>query len=258
MGIEPLLMESGGLWGAPLRVFEDLPSTNTWLLEQGERCRHGEIVRARRQSAGRGRSGRQWFGGAGLTFSAAFQCSECVPAPEYQGAVAALALAFWIERQGFEPALKWPNDVLVDGRKLAGILGEVRSDAPDIMVVGIGCNINEQSGDFSANGLAGMAVSPSMLSGRIYDLEAVLAEILSVWQATIDMVAHGGLAALAGEWRARDLLAGRFLRADVGGHPLEGWSAGVDDELALRIRDEKGVEHLLRSGEVVHVGGAFF
>ncbi len=246
-----------GLCGAPLRVFEELTSTNAWLLERANACEHGETVRALCQTAGRGRGGRRWHcggAGAGLAFSVALRRARCGLEPEYQGAVAALVLARYLESHGLSAELKWPNDVLLDQRKIAGILGESTSDAPEIVVVGVGCNINHAANDFAVAGLAGTAVSMSMVTERCYDANQVFHDILLAWQHALDEMKRRGLSALAAEWRRRDALAGRRITFESGGEFYRGLALGVDDCLALRVRDDQGVEHLLRSGEIAHIG----
>ncbi len=245
-----------GLWNAPLHVVDELPSTNTWLLDQGHGCEHGETVLARCQTAGRGRSGRTWCSapGAGLTFSVALRRSRCSLEPEYQGAVAALALARYLERQAFVPHLKWPNDVWVDDLKIAGILSESRSDSPDLIVVGMGLNVNQTAGDFAECGLASTAVSMAMRKGHPFQVDIVFMDVLRSWQSLADEIRRQGLPVLTGGWRDRDALRGRPLIADVGGRPLRGLALGVDAQLGLLVRDKQGVMHTLRSGEVVHIG----
>ncbi len=252
----PRLMPAGGFGGAPLWIFEEVSSTNAWLLERGESCAHGETARALRQSAGRGRHGRSWVTspGAGLAFSVVLRPSHCPIPPACQGAVAALALAICFEAYGLTPRLKWPNDVLLAGRKLAGILGESSSDAPDVIVVGVGCNLNEQAEDFSAAGLAETAISLALAAGRSYDPDAVFNDILRTWRTVVERVAREGTVRLAREWQRRDALAGRQLTVDLGGQTLSGLALGVDADLGLRLRDDAGVERSLRSGEVLKIG----
>ncbi len=252
-------ISDGGLWKAPLHVFERLPSTNTRLLEHGNACVHGETLRALSQSEGRGRNGRSWFSlsAKSLTFSTAFRRADCALGPEYQGTVAALALARFMERNDVIPRLKWPNDVLVNDLKIAGILAESRSDAPDVVVVGIGCNINQTSADFVAVELERTAVSLAMLTGRHHDLDMVFNDILTIWQRTADEMNRAGLSALATEWQRRDALRGRKIIADIGGRPIRGMALGVNDQLELAIRDDNGATHALRSGEVTHIGPLF-
>jgi BirA family biotin operon repressor/biotin-[acetyl-CoA-carboxylase] ligase len=130
-------------WGQRLHSFEELDSTNEQALKLGrEGAGHGSVVVAERQLAGRGRRGAAWLSGegSGLAFTVLLR-------PQMERAlwprlslVAGVAVARSIERVGLSPEIKWPNDVLVAGRKVCGILVEAEGD---FVVVGIGLNVGK-------------------------------------------------------------------------------------------------------------------
>jgi BirA family transcriptional regulator, biotin operon repressor / biotin---[acetyl-CoA-carboxylase] ligase len=141
-------------WAVPeLHVLAETGSTNDdarALAESG--CPSGSIVIAQRQTAGRGRRGRQWFGTAGqsLHFSivvrapaGGFRCLSAAPVR-----VGLLVLRALAECTGLEPRLKWPNDLLLNGQKTGGILCESVLGGQPFLVVGIGINVGQSRPDF--------------------------------------------------------------------------------------------------------------
>jgi BirA family transcriptional regulator, biotin operon repressor / biotin---[acetyl-CoA-carboxylase] ligase len=135
---------------------------------------------------------------------------------------------------GLAARVKWPNDVLVDGRKLAGVLVEGRPQE-GWAVLGIGINLD-------ASGLPGDVAGRAGALGRPGEAEAVLAELLAALERRLAEPAAGALDAL----RARDALLGARVRWTGG----EGTGAGIDDAGRLRVRDAAGVERALDAGEV--------
>jgi BirA family biotin operon repressor/biotin-[acetyl-CoA-carboxylase] ligase len=195
---------------------------------------HGTLVTAGAQTAGRGRQGRSWSAPPGR----ALLCSLLLRRyDELLPLRAGLAVA---DLAGPEARVKWPNDVLLDGRKLAGVLVEARPH-DGWAVLGMGVNV---------------AVEPAALPPELRDraatlgrppaaLEATLDELLGHLERRLAEPAAGCLAAL----RARDALLGRPLRWDGG----EGTGAGIDDTGALLVRLPDGSMRTLDSGEV-HLG----
>jgi BirA family biotin operon repressor/biotin-[acetyl-CoA-carboxylase] ligase len=157
---------------------------------------------------------------------------------------AGVALASAVEHvAGIVPALKWPNDVVVDDRKLAGVLAEADGDA---LVVGAGCNVNWDS--FPAE-LVGTATACNLEAGRLVDRDALL-------DAFLDAL-DGALASGDGVTDAyRRLLTtlGRAVRVEhVGGEVLVGTAVGLTDAGALVVRDDAGVDHTVTAADVHHL-----
>jgi BirA family biotin operon repressor/biotin-[acetyl-CoA-carboxylase] ligase len=189
---------------------------------------HLALVTAREQTAGRGREGRTWAGSPGdsLLMSLVLRRYDALLPLRAGLAVAGLA--------GPEARVKWPNDVLVEGRKVAGILVEARPQ-DGWAVLGIGVNVRASSGLPEELDAASL--------GRD-DVEETLAELLDRLHERLDQPAHDAIADL----RERDALLGRTVRWAAG----EGTGAGITDEGGLRVRTAAGDEVVL-AGEV-HLG----
>lgn len=215
------------------------------------------VLVADRQTAGRGRRGRQWLSweGASLTFSLLWRFAPGTPAPAGLSLAAGLALARALEQLGVEGVqLKWPNDVLVHGDKLAGILVELlpMRGRPPAAVIGIGLNLRlpadaaipEQAGVADLAGALGGA-----LAGEPPSRPALLAAILGEFHRLFETYAAAGFPALRGAWEQRNAFADLPVAIRGESATLYGTCAGVDDDGALLLRTVDGVQRVL-AGDV--------
>jgi BirA family biotin operon repressor/biotin-[acetyl-CoA-carboxylase] ligase len=192
---------------------------------------HGTLVTATAQTAGRGRQGRTWAAPPGR----ALLMSLVLRAPDRMlPLAAAVAVA---EAAGERAAIKWPNDVLLDGRKVAGILAEARPQE-GWAVLGIGLNVAVGLEDLPAE-LQGTAAT---LGLEPRDVDPVLARLLRAleWALALDTLG------LLDAWRARDALRGR----DVAWAAGTGRAAGIDGDGRLVVELPDGGRTALEAGEV--------
>lgn len=235
-----------------LRLVEETGSTNADLasaLRAGEVVPEGEWLVARRQSAGRGRQGREWFDGAGnFMGSCAVRLSNGTPPPASLSFVAALAVRDACAEMlgsGDLLALKWPNDVLLDGGKVSGILLEmVRGH----VIVGVGVNLARapQLPDRKTAALSDFG-NPPDLESFAASLARHFATRLADWHtlglgATLQAFLNGSIHA-----------AGSPLTVhDAEGIKLSGSFAGLEEtDGALRLRLADGQERVIRAGDLV-------
>jgi BirA family biotin operon repressor/biotin-[acetyl-CoA-carboxylase] ligase len=241
-----------GLPGMEARVVERCTSTNDLLLKE----RIGEtpvLLAAEEQTAGRGRRGRRWHSvpGAGITFSLARRVRR--PARELPALslVAGVAAARALHALGVGAAqLKWPNDLVVDGAKLGGILVETRGAGH--AVIGIGLNYRRTPG-LEARVRRRLAFieeqAPVSRSRVIRAVGTALLEALERFDAQ-------GLDALRADWEAMDAHAGQRLRVRLSdGRTLSGVAAGLGQDGALRIHTKRGLR-TIASGRVVSARAA--
>jgi BirA family biotin operon repressor/biotin-[acetyl-CoA-carboxylase] ligase len=195
---------------------------------------HGTLVTADVQSAGRGRQGRAWTAPAGRALLASLLLRDPPPLLSLAAAVAVARAC------GPGAQIKWPNDVLVDGRKVAGILVEARPQH-GWAVLGVGINVAVQVEDLPAE-LRGRAGTLGRSPG---DREAVLTDLLAALE---DVLALPGGAVLE-RWREQDALLGREVRWRDG----RGEAAGIDEAGRLLVVGPDGRRTALDAGEV-HLG----
>lgn len=237
--------------GVETRVVERCASTNAMLLT--ERLAHPVLLAANVQSAGRGRRGRRWHSppGHGVLFSLALTMRR--PAGKLAGLsiVAGVAAVRALRALGaVEAALKWPNDLLVRGAKLGGILVETRALGPGSAAV-IGVGINHLSADGLARRLGrGVAALDQLLRplpARNAIISAVARELLAALQA----FDAEGFAPFRDDWNKLHAFAGKPLRVRLAdGRVLAGVAAGLADDGALQLRTRAGLR-TVRDGRVM-------
>ncbi|MET0488063.1 MAG: biotin--[acetyl-CoA-carboxylase] ligase [Candidatus Rokuibacteriota bacterium] len=203
------------------------------------------VVVAQAQTAGRGRHGRLWLDepGASLLMSIILR-PRLEPARLPTLSLAAgVAVVEALERvTGLKPRLKWPNDVLVDGRKLAGILLESRISPSPLVVLGIGVNLAQRV--FLAD-LAERATSVRLATGRRVDADALLTALLESLDAWRTRLETEGWAPIRERWRALTETLGRRVSIDS----VEGVAVDVDEDGALIVA-EGDVRRRVVAGEV--------
>ncbi len=211
------------------------------------------VLVADSQTAGRGRRGRQWqsWSGGSLTFSALWRFPAGAPVPAGLSLVVGLSLARALESVGLEGVeLKWPNDVLVRGNKLAGILVELlpgRGRTP-AAVIGIGINLSLPDG-VEIPDQPGVTDLRRELGAPVPAREALLAALLAELHRLLDTYAQAGFAALRGAWQQRNAFADLPVRISGEGDALVGTCRGVDEDGALLVQTGAGTRRIL-SGEV--------
>jgi BirA family biotin operon repressor/biotin-[acetyl-CoA-carboxylase] ligase len=230
--------------GIEVRMVDRCGSTNAVLLAEGK---PDVLLAAEEQTAGRGRRGRRWYSapGAGVTFSLSTVIRR--PLRELAGLslVAGVGAARALRALGVaQAALKWPNDLVVGGAKLGGILVETRGS---LAVLGIGINCRRDAGLEARLRRPMAALDEFVAVDRNRLIERVarsLLEALAMFQA------HG-LEALRGEWERMDAHAGKRLRVRLAdGRVLTGLARGLDGDGGLRLQTRTGLR-AVRSGRVL-------
>jgi BirA family transcriptional regulator, biotin operon repressor / biotin---[acetyl-CoA-carboxylase] ligase len=215
---------------------------------------HGTVILADEQSAGRGRYGRSWHSppGENLYLSVVLRpdiAPERAPPITLAGG---LGVVDAVNKAGVRASLKWPNDVLVGGKKLAGVLTEMNTRGQELehVILGIGVNVNAHA---LPPEIASIATSLRLELGREVEREDFLSELLPALERWLDAFFEGGVSALGDAWTERAELAGSRVRAGAEDGPVEGEPVGLDDEGALLVEDDAGRRHRVVSGEVAKI-----
>lgn len=240
----------------PILAFDEIDSTNAEARRRAEAGEAGPLwITALRQSAGRGRRGRSWDTGTGNLAATLLIASALPPAEAAQVSfVAALAVADLARAyvQADLVRLKWPNDLIVAGRKAAGILVESgrRQDGRLWLAVGIGVNlahapenVERPATSFALNG----ADPPPAPSAALERLSEAFAGWLGVWEAR-------GFCAIAEAWTTRAQGLGGPCVARLGTETVEGVAEGLDVDGALRLRLPGGEVRRITAGDVFFEG----
>lgn len=230
-------------------------STNTLALElaaAGEPA--GTVLVAETQTGGRGRLGKRWQSPVGTGLYCTVLLRPLLPLAQLPRLTlaAGLAVAQAIDEAGsVVSAIKWPNDVLISGRKVAGVLAECAVHGPEPSVaLGIGINLTTDQGQWSPE-VQERATSLLLASGKAVDRGTMLATLLQWIEREMARLEQGEFAEILAEWRRKDATAGhRLTWLTQDGQAVSGVSLGPDHEGLLVIRDEIGRYHHVLSGDI--------
>lgn len=217
---------------------------------------HGTLVVAEEQTSGRGRFGRPWYSERGSGIYASLILRPVLPpsAAPVLTLMAGLALAQALAQEtGLATDIRWPNDVLLGGRKAGGILTEMSADLDRIhaVVIGIGVNVNHTRMPAE---LRATATSLRIESGKTYSRARVLACLLRrLRDAYSVLIARGGEAIVKSWEEASTYAREKQVRVKTGGGESPAWTDGLDPSGALRLRFPDGRRESLLSGEVVEL-----
>jgi BirA family transcriptional regulator, biotin operon repressor / biotin---[acetyl-CoA-carboxylase] ligase len=243
-----------------VRRFASLPSTNDYLMGEARRgAPEGLVVVADHQEAGRGRLGRRWVAPPGSAMLVSVLLRPALPAGapsrlQLLTAAAVLAAADACSAAGVAPELKWPNDLLVGDRKLAGVLAESETGpgGSPVLVIGVGLNVSWPPEGPPAE-LAGRAVALSELSERRITVEEILRGFLSELDRRYGTFeTSSGQKSLAEEYRSRLATVGREVRVELAGATFTGTAVGIGDHGELLVEVAGGTRSVT-AGDVVHL-----
>ena len=242
-------------WQSHIYWYESLDSTNTFAKKQAaDGAPHGTVILADHQSAGRGRLGRSFDSPAasGIYMSLILR-PDCRPDRlMHLTCAVAVAMCHAVEKVcGFRPGIKWINDLVAGGKKLAGILTELglnpKTGTVDYAIIGIGINCNQKPEDFPPE-LRSIACSAQMVSGKPADrakLAAVMIQELETMSRTLE-----NKDGILRQYRADCVTLGQEVRVLRGETCREGRALDVDADGGLTVRFADGTLETVNSGEV--------
>ena len=241
--------------GRDIRVFEETTSTND-VIEKLARdgVKEGAVVFAETQTRGRGRLGRKWMSPAkrGLWFSILLR-PDLRPQEATRLTVAsATGLRRAIESQtGLKVEIKWPNDILIHGRKVAGILTELSAELDHVnyVILGIGVDVNLSAGDFPPE-LRKVATSLKAELGKAVSRPELAVAILRELDCDYMRLAAGQFTAVADEWEAHGITIGHEVTIRTGDRRIRGRAESLGEDGALLLRTEHGHLERIIGGDV--------
>ena len=251
--VKPLLTTK---WmGKTIHYFHSIDSTNSkayQLALQG--AEEGEVVIAESQVKGRGRLGRHWFSPSFLNLYLSVILRPQIP-PHQASLItlmAAVATANAIQRySGLLPLIKWPNDILLRNRKVAGLLNEIHSETDRIhfVILGIGVNLN-MSGKMFSEEIRGVATSLKKEMGETISRKVFLCSLLEELEEWYAIFLKEGGAPVLEAWRERAKIKGRRVRVASFGQTLSGVAIDIDSDGALILETKDGKQKKIVAGDV--------
>lgn len=258
-GVEIASTLSSALVGRKIYFYESLSSTS---IKAFELARAGEaegaVVIAETQTGGKGRVGRRWESPSGVNlYASVILRPDVAPSNAHELTfVSAVAVAEAVASlTGARPEVKWPNDILIDGRKAAGILLEMSSetDRVNFVVAGIGLNVNSRSQMYSED-VGARAISLSEKTGMLLDRAEVARRVFTSIDKWYRIYFEKGFASVLGEWRGYFSSVGAEVRVASFGKILEGVCVGVGSDGALLLKTRSGAVERIVAGDVETVG----
>jgi len=245
------------LVGNVVHYWEQVDSTNAalgQLLKEG--ATEGTVVVADAQTAGKGRVGKPWISPPGMNLHLSVLLKPAIPTTDahFYTLIGSLAVADALAFYEVTAQVKWPNDVLVDDKKIAGVLAELQAvnGRVDSLILGIGINVNvsRNSIDHFYGAAAAGATSVLEALGHTIDRNALAARVLeNLERRHFQFLAHGKESVIA-EWQRRSFL-GRRVTIQEGGIRVEGIALNLDAEGCLVVTLDDGSTVHVRAGEVL-------
>jgi BirA family biotin operon repressor/biotin-[acetyl-CoA-carboxylase] ligase len=241
--------------GRDIRVFQETTSTND-VVEKLARdgVKEGVVVFAESQTKGRGRLGRKWISPSnkGLWFSVLLRPDLRPQAATQLTVAAATAVSRAIRSQtNIVPEIKWPNDILVRGKKVAGILTELSAELDQVkyLILGMGIDVNLNVSEFPAD-LRKTATSLKIETGRALHRAELATAILNELDIDYARICSGQFESVANEWEESCATLGRNVAIHVGDRTIQGRAESLDSEGALLVRTQHGRLERIIGGDV--------
>jgi BirA family biotin operon repressor/biotin-[acetyl-CoA-carboxylase] ligase len=241
--------------GRDIRVFQETTSTSD-VIEKLARdgVKEGAVVFAESQTKGRGRLGRKWISpaGKGLWFSVLLRPDLRPQAVTQLTIASATALVRAIRlAAGLTPEIKWPNDILLSGKKLAGILTEMSGELDHVkhVILGIGVDVNLSAREFPTD-LRKLATSITAETGRDADRAELATAILRELDRDYARICAGQFEAVANEWERSCSTIGRNAVIQIGDRRIQGRAESLDADGALLLRTQHGHLERIIGGDV--------
>lgn len=243
--------------GCELVVLAEVDSTNDALMARARAgAPAGTVVIAESQTKARGRRGQPWFSPPGLNLYASVLLRPTLRASHLPvfSFIASLGVTDALVELGARPTIKWPNDVLLDGRKVAGSLADVslRGEHVEAVVLGVGVNLNV-SAEALRGGLgpaAQFATSVAEALGAPVDRAAFAAAYLNAVDRWAETFEREGGAPLVAAWKQREIVTARRVEVRNGGEVVEGRVQGLDAEGHLIVIDPRGARKVVTTGDL--------
>jgi BirA family biotin operon repressor/biotin-[acetyl-CoA-carboxylase] ligase len=242
-------------FGKTFYSFSEVTSTNDVaadLVRKG--TPKGTLVIAEAQTQGRGRQGRRWTTSQGkaLAFSLVIYPPGRPDKIPGLTLAAAVGVALTLEEYGVKPGIKWPNDILLNGKKLCGILTEMgpRRDNRPSVILGIGINLNQKASEFPVE-IRELATSLYRVSRKQIDRTEFLRRLMWNLEKVCGWWDQGSFPKVLKEWRKRSVTLGAQVRVESGKSSFEGKVSDIDADGFLWVLDRTGRSQKVLSGDVI-------
>jgi BirA family transcriptional regulator, biotin operon repressor / biotin---[acetyl-CoA-carboxylase] ligase len=214
----------------------------------------GTVVVAEEQTLGRGRMERKWYSPkyTGIWMSIILSPKIPLPKAPQLTLIAAVAVVQAIEElTELTPQIKWPNDILINGKKMTGILTELQAEADQInsVIIGMGINVNQKLEDFPIE-LREIATSLAIEQGVYFSRSAIIRSVLTHLEKLYILYLEKGFFPIKILWESYAISIGKTIKARTLSNVIEGKALGITDDGILKIEDHSGEIHYIYSADI--------
>lgn len=241
--------------GKEILIFDEVKSTNDLTMEFAAKgSKEGLVVVAESQHHGKGRLGRQWISPKGVNIYASFLLRPEIPpvnAPVLTMMASLAAVEAISNTTGLDARIKWPNDILVNQKKISGILTEMNAEEEKInyVVIGIGINVNMKNEDFPENiRIPATSVMDSL--GRKFDRSKLLCSLIESMDSNYEYLRKKGVMSVMSKWRPLCITLNKMIKVTSAGGAITGVAEDVTKEGGLVIRIGEDLKKVIYSGDV--------
>ena len=242
-------------FGKQIKYFETCESTQLIAHEEAQNgAPNGTVIISEEQTSGKGRMSRPWDSAArkGIWMSVIARPALTPQKAPQMTLVAAVAVTRAIQEvTGLEPSIKWPNDILIKGKKVTGILTELQADPDRVkaVILGIGINVNQTEDDFPDE-LKTIATSLKIELGHSINRAELIAKTLQFLEQYTELYVSHGFSPIKLLWEGYSNTAGRRIRAVMFNETIEGTALGISDEGVLELRLDDGTIRGIFSADI--------
>lgn len=259
LSVEEILAEVRGDFWKEVLFYKTIDSTNDLAasLSVKKNLASGTVIIADMQEKGKGRLGRRWLSPPGLNiYMSVILKPEMAPRDATLLTVlSAVAGAVAIRGEsGLQASIKWPNDLIVSGRKIGGILTEVRTD-PDkinVAIIGIGINVNIEAAEFPDE-IRTIGTSLKAETGQHYSRSRIIVRILREIESWFHILKKDGRVPLLQEWKRLSSTLGKEVKVTTGEEIISGTAEDIDDEGMLIMRLPSGIKRRISAGDLTEL-----
>jgi BirA family biotin operon repressor/biotin-[acetyl-CoA-carboxylase] ligase len=243
-----------GYFGEKIYSFETISSTNDFAKEIASKGEpEGTIVIADEQTKGRGKLDRKWFSpkGKNLLFSIILRPKIKTDRIQLLTLLAGVSVCESLEKFGIYSDLKWPNDLLIQCKKVCGILLEssFRGDIPEFVIIGIGLNVNTDVDDFPPE-LRNNVTSLKIITGKEFDKKEILSEICIRLEKNYFSEIESEFSYIVGKWKSKCHSIGKILTITSGNNKITGIFEDIHNDGSIKIKLENGEILKILSGDI--------
>ncbi|WP_413380563.1 biotin--[acetyl-CoA-carboxylase] ligase [Alkalihalobacillus sp. 1P02AB] len=241
--------------GHTIHYFDAVPTTQKEAMKYIQNgATEGELVVTSNQTNGKGRLGRVWNFAEQKAIAMSLILKPNISpmkVPQLTLLTAVAVVRALRKKTNLDISIKWPNDLLINGKKMVGILTEMQAE-PDVVhsvVIGIGMNVNQEQADFSDE-LSDKASSLLIESGQTYKRAELIAEVLNEFEGLYDLYLETGFSVVKTLWESYAISLGSYIYARTAKETIYGLATGINDDGVLLLEDQEGQIHSIYSADI--------